>query len=452
MIKIENFSYRYEKDWVLKDINLEIKEGDFVLIAGKSGSGKSTLALAISDFLRGKGKKKGNILFKGKNTDDYELFDLAKSIGVVQQDPENQICTLNVTDELSFALENMCLDKKEIERRIKWALSIVGAENLEDRDTFSLSGGEKQKIAIASILAMKPEVIIFDEPTSSLDPKVTLDIFNVMKKIRKKSDIAVIVIEHKWEYIMKYVNKIALMENGRLELVKTLQPPEYKKTQRKTGKKILEIKNLEFSYGNRKVLKDITFEAYENEVIGIMGENGTGKTTFLMCLMNYLDYSGKILMNGKDIKNKKTSKIARDVGFIFQNPNHQIFESSVLREAEFALKNFKKEGNIDYLLKKSDLKKYENKNPFRLSYGEKRRLNIISILSYDPKIILLDEPFIGQDHENVKKIMEMLLEKNNLILMVLHDFKIAESYCSRIILFEDGKIKILKGGKYEPRD
>ena len=452
MIKIENFSYRYEKNWVLKDINLEIKEGDFVLIAGKSGSGKSTLALAVSGFLRGKGEKKGKILFKGKNTDDYELFDLAKSIGVVQQDPENQICTLNVTDELSFALENMCLGKEEIEKRIKWALSIVGAENLKDRNTFSLSGGEKQKIAIASILAMKPEVIIFDEPTSSLDPKVTLDIFNVIKKIRKKSDIAVIVIEHKWEYIKKYVNKIALMENGRLELVKTLQSPEYKKTRRKTGKKILEIKNLEFSYGNRKVLKDITFEAYENEVIGIMGENGTGKTTFLMCLMNYLDYSGKILINGNDIKNKKTSKIAREVGFIFQNPNHQIFESSVLREAEFALKNFKKEENIDYLLKKSDLKKYENKNPFRLSYGEKRRLNIISILSYDPKIILLDEPFIGQDHENVKKIMEMLLEKNNLILMVLHDFKIAKSYCSRIIFFKDGKIKILKEGKYEPCD
>ncbi|RLF93678.1 ABC transporter ATP-binding protein [Thermococci archaeon] len=452
MIKIENFSYRYEKNWVLKDINLEIKEGDFVLIAGKSGSGKSTLALAVSGFLRGKGEKRGKILFKGKNTDDYELFDLAKSIGVVQQDPENQICTLNVTDELSFALENMCLGKEEIEKRIKWALSIVGAENLKDRNTFSLSGGEKQKIAIASILAMKPEVIIFDEPTSSLDPKVTLDIFNVIKKIRKKSDIAVIVIEHKWEYIKKYVNKIALMENGRLELVKTLQSPEYKKTRRKTGKKILEIKNLEFSYGNRKVLKDITFEAYENEVIGIMGENGTGKTTFLMCLMNYLDYSGKILINGNDIKNKKTSKIAREVGFIFQNPNHQIFESSVLREAEFALKNFKKEGNIDYFLKKSDLKKYENKNPFRLSYGEKRRLNIISILSYDPKIILLDEPFIGQDHENVKKIMEMLLEKNNLILMVLHDFKIAKSYCSRIIFFKDGKIKILKEGKYEPCD
>ena len=124
MIKIENFSYRYEKNWVLKDINLEIKEGDFVLIAGKSGSGKSTLALAVSGFLRGKGEKRGKILFKGKNTDDYELFDLAKSIGVVQQDPENQICTLNVTDELSFALENMCLGKEEIEKRIKWALSL----------------------------------------------------------------------------------------------------------------------------------------------------------------------------------------------------------------------------------------------------------------------------------------------------------------------------------------
>ncbi|MCD6148501.1 ABC transporter ATP-binding protein, partial [bacterium] len=220
MIRIENFSFRYNKKWVLKEINLEIKRGDFVLIAGKSGSGKSTLALAISGFLKGKGEKKGNIYFKGKNVDEYELFDLAKNIGIVQQDPENQICTLNVTDELSFALENMCLDKKEIEKRIKWALSIVGAENLRDRDTFSLSGGEKQKIAIASILAMKPDVIIFDEPTSNLDPKVTLEIFNVIKRIREKANITVIVIEHKWEYIMKYVNKIALLEDGRLKVIK----------------------------------------------------------------------------------------------------------------------------------------------------------------------------------------------------------------------------------------
>ncbi len=452
MIKIENFSFKYEKDWVLRDITLEIKEEDFILVAGNSGSGKSTLASAISGFLKGKGEKKGNIFFKGKNVDDYELFDLAKNIGVVQQDPENQICTLNVTDELSFALENMRLDKKEIEKRITWALSIVGAENLKDRDTFSLSGGEKQKIAIASILAMKPEVIVFDEPTSNLDPKVTLEIFDVIKKIRKKSTIAVIVIEHKWEYILKYVNKIALMENGRLKLVKTLQPPEYKKIKRRIGKRILEIKNLECSYGTKKVLNGISLEARENEVVGIMGENGSGKTTFLMCLMNYLDYSGKIFVNGKEIKNKKTSKIAEDVGFIFQNPNHQIFESSVVKEAEFALKNFEKRGDVEHLLEKSHLKKYENKNPFRLSYGEKRRLNIISILSYSPKIILLDEPFIGQDHENVKRIMEMLLGKNNLILMVLHDSKIAENYCSRILLFEDGKIKPVEKWNHEPRN
>ena len=449
MIRIENFSFRYNKKWVLKEINLEIKRGDFVLIAGKSGSGKSTLALAISGFLKGKGEKKGNIYFKGKNVDEYELFDLAKNIGIVQQDPENQICTLNVTDELSFALENMCLDKKEIEKRIKWALSIVGAENLRDRDTFSLSGGEKQKIAIASILAMKPEIIIFDEPTSNLDPKVTLEIFNVIKRIREKANITVIVIEHKWEYIMKYVNKIALLEDGRLKVIKNLKPPEYKKIKREIGKKILEIKNLEFSYGDKKILNGINLEAYENEVIGIMGENGSGKTTFLMCLMNYLDYSGDILINGENIKNKKTSKIARDVGFIFQNPNHQIFESSVLKEAEFAMKNFKKHNNIDYLLEKTDLGKYRDKNPFRLSYGEKRRLNIISILSYDPKIILLDEPFIGQDHENVKKIMEILLEKRNLILMVLHDFKIAENYCSRIVILKDGKINMMEE-KHEP--
>ncbi|MEA1993036.1 MAG: energy-coupling factor transporter ATPase [Euryarchaeota archaeon] len=441
MIRIEHLSFAYEKEWVLKDIDLEIKKGDFVLIVGKSGSGKSTLALAISGFLKEKSKKEGNILFKGKKIDEYELFDLAKSIGMVQQDPENQICTLNVTDELSFALENLCFGKRKMEERIHWALSIVGAEHLRDRGTFSLSGGEKQKIAIASVLAMKPEVIIFDEPTSNLDPAVTEEIFSVIGRIRKKTDITVIVIEHKWEYLLDRATKILLMENGSLKPVESLQPPDYKTITRKKGEKILEVEDLSFSYGKRNVLDGLSFEAYENEVIGVMGGNGSGKTTLLMSLMNFLDYSGDIKMNGESIKDKKTSDIAKKIGLIFQNPNHQIFESSVLREAEFAPKNFGMDKDVEPYLKKGELKKYENNNPFRLSHGEKRRLNIISVLSYNPKIILIDEPFIGQDPENVRRIMEMLLEKDNLIIMVLHNRKVAEAYCSRILLLKNGKLE-----------
>ncbi len=438
MIRLENFSFRYEKEWVLKDISLHIEKGDFILLAGESGSGKSTLALAISGFLKGKGEKKGNIFFKGKNIEEYELFDLAKDVGVVQQDPENQICTLNVIDELSFALENMCLDKEEMETRIDWALSIVDAEHLRERDTFSLSGGEKQKIVIASILAMKPEVIIFDEPTSNLDPVVTEEIFNVIEKIQKKADIAVIVIEHKWEYLLDKVTKIATLKNGTLHLVDSLQHPQYTTKRREKGEKILEVDNLHVSYGKKKVLDGISFNAYHNEVIGIMGRNGSGKTTLLMSLMNYLEYSGEIRLRGKKITEKKTSELARDIGFVFQNPNHQIFESSVQEEAAFALINFEMEGSVDPFLERSGLQQYSERNPFHLSYGEKRRLNIVSILSYDPTIILMDEPFIGQDHENVKRIMDMLLENNNLIIMVIHDRRIAETYCSRVLRLEDG--------------
>jgi energy-coupling factor transport system ATP-binding protein len=442
MIRIENFWFAYETNWILKDISLTLEKGETLLITGKSGSGKSTLALAIAGFLRGKSQKRGKILFKGKNVDDYELFDLAQMIGVVQQDPENQICTLTVLDELGFALENMCLPREEIERRIRWALSIVGAEYLKDRDTFSLSGGEKQKIAIASILAMKPEVIIFDEPTSNLDPTVTKEIFTVIERIQKKTGITVIVIEHKWEYLLSRATKRGVMDEGRLRFVNELQPPQYEKIRRKRGKKILEVTDLRFSYNGKKIFDGVSFAGYENEVIGIMGKNGSGKTTLLMCLMNFLPYIGEITLYGESTEGKKTAEIAQTVGMIFQNPTHQLFESTVLHEAEFALKNFKKEGNVDNLLSKAQLEKYAAVSPFRLSYGEKRRLNIVSVLAYDPAVILLDEPFIGQDYQNVQRIMGMLLERKNLIIMILHNAAIAENYCTRILRLNNGVVEV----------
>jgi energy-coupling factor transporter ATP-binding protein EcfA2 len=438
MITIHDYSFKYNisDTWVLKDISLSI-DRELVLITGKSGSGKSTLAKSIAGFLKETGESTGEIYIDGSRISECDLFELSQKVGIVQQDPESQICTMNVTDEVAFGLENLCYPQSKIEERITWALSIAGGEYIKNRDTTSLSGGEKQKVAIASILAMKPEVIIFDEPTSNLDVKTTKEIMEVIKKIQKKADVSAIVIEHKWEHIQKYADSIYQMNDGHLKKIENLPKAPYTGYKTDTGNPVLKIKDVSFSYEDT-LLDGIDLTVSENEIIGIMGDNGSGKTTLLLCIMNFLNYTGDILLNGSSIKGEKTFDIARDIGLIFQNPNHQIFENTVYKEAAFASNNFGVHGPVGELLQKSGLENYINKNPFRLSYGEKRRLNIVSVLSYNPQVLLLDEPFIGQDYENVQKIMDLL--KQTTCIIVLHDPFIAKAFCNRIFELKEGKL------------
>lgn len=436
MIEVKDYSFRYDREWILRNVTLTVDK-ELVVITGKSGSGKSTLALSIAGFLKDSGEQKGDIYIDGKNVKDFDLFELARKIGIVQQDPESQICTMKVEDELAFGLENLCVGKEEIEERIAWALSIVSGQHLRKRDTYSLSGGEKQKIAIASILAMKPEVIIFDEPTSNLDAETTTEIIRVIQKIKEKAAISAIVIEHKWKHIQNYADTFYEMNSGTLQKVE--RPPEiaYKRYENSPGSPLLEMRDLTFSY-EREILDNLTLTVAEKEIVGIMGANGSGKTTLLLCIMNFLQYRGDVLLGGESVKNKKTADIAKKIGIIFQNPNHQLFENTVYKEAVFAPKNFKMNPEVDGLLEESGLTAYVNTNPFKLSYGEKRRLNIVSVLSYSPEILLLDEPFIGQDYENVQKIMDLL--KGTTCIIVLHDLFIAETFCNRILKLEGGKL------------
>ena len=288
---------------------------------------------------------------------------------------------------------------------------------------------------------MKPEVIIFDEPTSNLDVETTKEIMRVITKIKGKANISALVIEHKWKHIYKYADHFYEMKDGTLVRIETPVDIHYTGYMREVGEPVLELKNVTFSYDDL-ILDGVNLTVRENEVVGIMGANGSGKTTLLMCIMNFLNYEGDILINNKSIRDKKTAEIAKDVGIVFQNPNHQIFENTVRKEACFAATNFSVERDITPLLADAGLQEYQERNPFRLSYGEKRRLNIVSVLSYDPAVILLDEPFIGQDYENVQKIMDLL--KGKTCVMVLHDPFIAKAFCTRVFELRGGKLHEIK--------
>lgn len=447
-----------EKKKALDNINLSIKKGEFLVISGNSGCGKSTLALCIGGFLKQKGITSGSLTVDNIDVFSEDLFEISKKIGIIQQDPEGQICTLRVKNEVAFGLENLMVKPEEIKNKVDYYLKMLHIEYLKNRDIFSLSGGEKQKIAIASIMAMEPDILIFDEPTSNLDPVATREIFKIITEIKRHTNITIIVIEHKLSYLKGLWDRLVVMEKGTIKEI-TDSTSNYPKiifnanVNVKLGKSVIDIKGLYYEKDGKNILSDINLCLREGEILSIVGKNGSGKTTLLLHLLGInKPTKGNVNVMGFNTRNTNVSKLSKNVGFVFQNPNHQIFEETVEKELLFGPKNF---GimfvDTKEILNDFKLIDYIDKNPYELSYGEKRRLNIASIRTYDPKIIVLDEPFVGQDNINTEFILNWIdseRKRGKSIIYVSHDPRILSSREDRILFLEDGKV-IADGSKEE---
>lgn len=516
IVKVENLTYTYpnSEEPAIKDISLEIQPGEFILLTGPSGCGKTTFCRTLNGLIPKfyNGELTGSVHVNGYNVAEHSTMELAQSVGLIFQNPDNQIFALTVEKDIAFGLENMGLSKEEMFKEIDWAASTTGIDKLRQRATHELSGGQKQRLTIAGILAMHPKVIVMDEPTSFLDPVGAEHIFDVLDKLNKEYGMTIIIIEHRIDIAAKYVDRIIVFENGKirsdgkpgdilanedtrllgvgipriLELAKRFDPTtnlfsslplsanqfydqvSTRLPMREIRNKnplpdellslagehhhspLIEVQNLHFEYpGKVHALRGVNLTINNGDYVAIMGENGAGKTTLVKHFNGLLrPKSGTIKVSGEDIKDHSVASLARKIGLVFQNPDDQLFEESVEKEISFALHNFgfKQElidKRVNWALNLLDIEQYREKSPFVLSGGERKRVALASVLAWDPEILVLDEPTIGQDYgqkERLRHFLTQLRTQGKTVIIVTHDVEFVAESQPHLVLMAQGNV------------
>ena len=456
MIKFENVNVTMQGKRILSDINLEIQDGEFVLICGESGCGKTTMTKLINGliphFVRDVSVD-GSITVCGKNVAEMPMYEIAELVGSVFQNPRTQFFYTNSNAEMAFGLENRGVEPEYIRERIKNTINELDIEKLEDRDVFSLSGGEKQLLAFASVYVMNPQIYVLDEPSANLDIAAMEKLSERMKVIKEKGH-TVVVAEHRLAWIQKFADRIIYMKEGSIEQEFTSDEfkalsdrkrkqmglrsivPEQIQIPEITGNSedaVLQICNLSCKRNKQMIFQNISLSARVGDIIGITGKNGAGKSTFCNCLCGLLKpKGGEILYQGKKLSEKARTKL---FGMVMQEVNHQLFSDSVKNECMLANEEAS-EQEIRELLEKFDLEEYAEYHPMILSGGQRQRLAICQAVMGEKKLLIFDEPTSGLDFRHmcqVEKLMKQLSEEKYIIIVVTHDYEFLNRACKRYI-------------------
>lgn len=490
-ILVDNLAFRYRdrQELAIRDISFQAEPGELILLAGASGSGKTTLIRCINGLIPRsyKGEVEGTIRLQGQDNADMPLARISQMVGTVLQDPERQILGTRVVNEVAFGLENLALSREEILQRVEVALDYLGISDLRDRETFSLSGGEKQKIAIAGILAMQPSILMLDEPLASLDPASALETLALVRRLVDEG-MTVLLVEHRVEDVLNInPDRVMFMVDGMLRyqgpvegLSKVVDyseikmpaqvvieraatdppPPEIvfipAESQPTSGSDageqpvdLVRFENISFWYEKgAEVLHNITMNINRGDVIAILGPNGAGKTTLVKHAIGLLKpKTGQVLVNGVDTRKQSVAQIASTLGYVFQSPSHMLFAPTVQEELAFGPTNLRHdpqdiEKEVQEAIEIVNLKGNESDPPLALSFGQQKRVSIAAILAMRSRILVMDEPTAGQDYKNYMDFMDAILQIPSFeaILFITHDIDLAVIYANRVLLVNDGRI------------
>ena len=513
LISIDGVSYSYsgQRDQALKSLDLEIEAGEVLAIMGPTGAGKTTLVSLLNGLIPHffEGEMKGEVCIGQQSTYNCTIQDLAGSVGLVLQDPETQIFGITVLEDTTFGPRNLAYPKEDVLNLVSKALDQVNLSGFEERATKDLSGGEKQRLAIAGVLAMQPPILVLDEPVSELDPAGRIEIQTIIEKLKSQKESTVVFVEHDPEFVLKLADRVAVLSEGALvwqgkpadlfrdvQLTKSfsIKPPqtaqfgtsllekglikkseiplniseanqiiqkfigdtkisfslpkEPRKEKEVSAKPIIEASKLSHQYPNGiQALQEINCKIYPGEFIAVIGHNGAGKSTFTKHLNGLLKPSkGKIIVNNLDTKTASIQELAQHVGYVFQNPDHQIFSATVEDELRFGLTNIglsksEQDWRINEALETVGLASKRDRHPFTLGKGERQKVAVASILAIAPPIICIDEPTTGLDWEGSMQMMRLIAklnEKGHTILMISHDMEIVLEFAERVLVFNHG--------------
>jgi len=512
-----SFSYGTQTEQALSHISLSVNKGDFIGIIGPSGAGKSTLAACLSGAVphHYTGTFFGSVMVDGHDTCEVSLTDVSQIVGSVLQDIDTQMVASVVEDEMLFGLENFGVPHDQIKQRVSETLETVGISDLRDREIATLSGGQKQKVAIAAILAMRPRVLVLDEPTAALDPASSTLVFETLREANRALGITIVVVEQKVALLSEYCNRVLVLNHGEIalqgephevfahtdelraigvdcprvtrifnslqtdglvsgtpcldvdeaeRLISDIVDPVHAvieaqapagsphapslRPHAKDAEPVLTFDHVEFAYPNGgAAVHDLNLTLYPGELVGIVGQNGAGKTTLTKLLTGLLKpASGSVRVTGLDTAAVPTSRIAREVATLFQNPDRQICKDTVLNEVAFGLEL----AGIDRAeaLRRAQLVIDRfglpaDEAPFSLSRGQRQMVALASVVVVEPKIVVLDEPTSGLDYRECMTVMETvrtMAERGCAVIMVCHDMEVVSDFAERIVVMADGRI------------